>query len=80
MPAASQPRGVPKASSRPTGRPFGAVVSCTSISRSVSRNAEFEAAFGGRYIERNAAPLSGATVAASPETNVPGVIAAPSIP
>ena len=71
LPGASQPRGVANASSRPRGRPFGAV-SCTSISRSVSRNAALEAAFGGRYIERKAAPLSGATVAASPETNVSG--------
>ena len=55
-------------------------VSWTSISRRVSRNAEFDAVFGGMYIERYDAPRSGATVAASPETNVFGVIDAPSIP
>ncbi len=36
-------------------------VSWTSISRRVSRNAEFDAVFGGMYIERYDAPRSGAT-------------------
>ena len=38
------------------------------------------AVFGGMYIDRYEAPRSGETVAASPETNVFGVIDAPSIP
>ena len=39
-----------------------------------------DAVFGGMYIERYEAPRSGATVAASPETNVFGVIDAPEHP
>ena len=46
LPAASHARGVEYAS----WRPFG--VSCTSISRSVSRKAALLAPFGGRYIAR----------------------------
>ena len=46
LPGASQPRGVANASSTPVA------VSCTSISRSVSRNEPLPAPFGGRYIAR----------------------------
>ena len=80
LPFPSQGRGVAKARSRPTGDPSLSRRSWTSISRSVSRKAELLAVFGGMYIERYEAPRSGATVAASPETNVFGVIDAPSIP
>ena len=46
FPGASHARGVAYASSSPDA------VSCTSNTRSVSRNAAFETLFGGRYIER----------------------------
>ena len=73
-PGVSHARGVAYASCSPRG------VSWRSSSRSVSRNAAFETLFGGRYIDRNAWPWSGATVAPSPATNVPGVIAPASWP
>src|SRR6185437_10093996 len=80
LPSPSHGRGAAKARSRPTGEPSLSRRSWTSISRSVSRNAELLAVFGGMYIDRYEAPRSGATVAASPETNVFGVIEAPSMP
>jgi hypothetical protein len=79
-PARSHGRGVAKASSSPTGAPSASRASCTSSDRSVSRKAAFEALFGGRYIERRCSPARGATLAASPDTNVFGVIATASDP
>src|SRR5581483_3322144 len=73
-PGRSQARGVAYARWRP------AASSCTSISRSVSSSAAFDALFGGRYIARSGAPASGATLAASPETKVSRVIPAARVP
>jgi hypothetical protein len=80
LPAANHARGVPNARSSPTGRPSRPILSLTSISRSVSRKAAFAPPFGGRYITRPHPPASEETLAASPLTNVLGVIAAASIP
>ena len=79
-PARSHGRGVANASSSPVGAPSASRVSWTSSDRSVCRNAALLAPFGGRYIERKWLPRSGATLAASPETNVFGVIATASEP
>ena len=79
-PARSHGRGVANASSSPVGAPSASRLSCTSSDLSVCRNAALLAPFGGRYIERKRLPRSGATLAASPETNVSGVIATASVP
>ncbi len=79
-PARSHGRGVAKASSSPVGAPSASRVSWTRSARSVCRKAALLAPFGGRYIERKWLPRRGATLAASPETNVFGVIATASEP
>ena len=77
-------RAMPAGSSVPaparSAAPEESSVSCTSSSRSVPRKVALLAPFGGRYIARWYSPRMGANEAASPATNVPGVIAAASWP